>query len=130
MQRGNVLDEAKTIINGYRQDTYGNPEDSFHTIGEMWNSYINAKYPGNNSSITAKDVALMMTLFKIVREAGQGKKDNLVDAAGYIGIAGDFYNEEEPHKTAAPSSFIKQDEFQTLQKTYDRFVEEEVVNYG
>jgi len=36
----------------------------------------------------------MMTLFKIAREQNQAKWDNLIDAAGYIGIAGDIAKEE------------------------------------
>jgi hypothetical protein len=88
--RGSVLDEAKTIINGERQNVYGNPEDSFEVIAEMWNAYIKGKFPNVELQLNAKDTALMMVLFKIARETHQGKRDNLIDAAGYIGIAGDF----------------------------------------
>jgi hypothetical protein len=87
--RGTILDEAKTIINGERQDTNGNPEDSFKTIADFWSTYINGKF-GVYVELEPKDTALMMTLFKIARETHQGKKDNLVDGAGYLGIAGDF----------------------------------------
>ncbi len=89
--RGTVLDDAKTVINGDRQDTYGNPEDSFTLIAAYWAVYLSKKL-GGMIPIDPKDVTLMMTLFKIAREQHQGKRDNLVDAAGYIGIAGDMYN--------------------------------------
>lgn len=36
MERGTILDKAKTTINGARQDQYGNPEDSFSAIADMW----------------------------------------------------------------------------------------------
>ena len=49
----------------------------------MWSVYLNKK-------VTPKDVALCMVLFKICREMGQPKLDNLVDAAGYVGLAGDL----------------------------------------
>jgi len=89
MERGTILDEAKTIINGERQDTNGNPEDSFATIAGFWSVYINGKF-NTDIALQPKDATLMMTLFKIARETHQGKKDNLVDAAGYLGISGDF----------------------------------------
>jgi len=89
MERGTILDEAKTIINGERQDTNGNPEDSFATIGEFWSTYIANKYKVI-LTLSPKDCTLMMALFKIARETHQGKRDNLVDAVGYLGISGDF----------------------------------------
>jgi len=95
MIRGSILDEAKTIINGERQDTNGNPEDSFRTVGQLWSTYLNARFEEDPIDLDGKDVALLMTLFKIARETHQGKKDNLVDAAGYLGLAGDFQEEIE-----------------------------------
>lgn len=85
--RGTILDEAKTIINGERQDQYGSPEDSFALIAEYWNTYM-ASIHGKD--IDAKDVSVMMVLFKLARQANQHKRDNLVDAAGYLGILGDM----------------------------------------
>ena len=88
MTRGNVLTEALTIINGERQDAYGNPEDNFRLIADLWNAYLHASM---SDDISPKDVAMMMSLLKIAREVnGAGKRDNLVDAAGYIGLAGDM----------------------------------------
>lgn len=84
---GSVLVEAIGIINGVRNEQYGVPEKSHELIANFWNCYLN----GRQGPLTGKDVALMMTLFKIAREInGQGKRDNLVDAAGYIGIAGQY----------------------------------------
>ena len=91
--RGSVLDEAREIINGARQDVYGNPEDSFLLIAEYWTAYLRKKFGEefDLERLSPKDIALMMALFKIAREQHQGKRDNLIDAAGYIGIAGDMY---------------------------------------
>lgn len=90
--RGSVLDKAKAIINGARQDQYGNPEDSFASIAKFWNAYIGCKMGLEGFTIIkSKDVALMMTVFKIARELhGAGKEDNMIDAAGYIGLAADM----------------------------------------
>lgn len=82
---GHALVEALGIINGERNAQYGTPEQAHHLIAQFWNAYL----AGKSSELTGKDVALMMVLFKIAREVnGQGKWDNIVDAAGYIGIAG------------------------------------------
>ena len=81
--RGSILVEALSIINGERQDQYGSPEDSFRLIAAYWSTYL-------GRDISEKDVALMMVLFKIAREANQHKRDNICDAAGYLGIYGDL----------------------------------------
>lgn len=89
--RGLVLDEAKNVINGDRQDMYGNPEDSFKLIAKYWSTYLEV-------DITARDATLMMVLFKLAREKNQHKRDNIVDAAGYLGILGDMESNEEIYK--------------------------------
>ena len=88
-KRGSTLLEAHSVINGERQDQYGNPEDAFGRIAEYWNCFL-AKWESSVIDLKPKDVALMMVLFKLAREEHQAKRDNLVDAAGYIGLAGDM----------------------------------------
>ena len=88
--RGSVLQEAINTINGQRQDSYGNPEDSFERIANLWDAYLTGKYR-SEIDLTAEDVALMMTLMKIARMmTGSGHRDSYVDAAGYIGLAADM----------------------------------------
>lgn len=82
-QRGSILDEAKAIINGGRNDMYGNPEDSFMLIAELWSALLGIM-------ISAKDVALMMCLLKIARETKQGSRDNWRDLAGYAALGADM----------------------------------------
>ncbi|GAB1254534.1 DUF6378 domain-containing protein [Desulfovibrio falkowii] len=100
-ERGQVLLDAHRIINGDRQQSYGNPEDTHGIIADLWNGYLRAilsanEYPvGPWPTLEPKDVALMMVLFKVGRELnGAGCKDNMVDAAGYIALAADM-NEEQ-----------------------------------
>jgi Domain of unknown function (DUF6378) len=89
--RGTILAEAEKVINGERQDVYGSPEDSFGLIAYYWNIYLNSKgVIKEDSEIIKSDIAMMMVLFKIAREANQHKRDNVVDAAGYLGIYGDM----------------------------------------
>ena len=92
-KRGKVLEEAMEIINGERQDVYGSPEDSFALISDYWTTYVRSRSPEVANAgfcLFADDVAIMMTLFKIAREANQHKRDNIVDAAGYLGIYADM----------------------------------------
>jgi len=104
--RGQILQEALETINGKRQDQYGDPEDSFELIADYWDVYITEKIDQLMKSgsslegiinfdfiLTPKDVAMMMALLKIARESHQHKRDNLRDAAGYLGIAGDMEEE-------------------------------------
>ncbi len=80
---GTVLNEALKLINAQRQDEYGPPSASFGRIAAMWGAYL-------GQPISCRDVACLMALLKLAREAHAHKEDNLVDAAGYIGLAGDF----------------------------------------
>lgn len=74
---------AEELINKDRRHEYGPAETSFSHIAGMWSIYL-------GKTVTPKDVALCMVLFKICREMGSHKLDNLVDAAGYVGLAGDL----------------------------------------
>lgn len=86
MERGKKLfDAAGRIINGERQTSYGDPEDSFTWIAQRWNQYLKGRY-GANFELTAEDATFMMADFKMARECNQHKSDNLVDAVGYMGI--------------------------------------------
>ena len=88
-----TLKRADEIINGERQDSYGNPEDSFALIARYWNVYIQNIKLGDD--ISASDVAVMMTLFKIARMSGQKwHPDNAVDACGYLAILNDRLKKE------------------------------------
>lgn len=88
-----TLEKANTIINGERQDQYGNPEDSFALIAEYWNIYLNSK---KSRPLDAFDVAIMMSLFKHARMSGQKwHSDNAVDAVGYLAILCDRLHKGE-----------------------------------
>lgn len=82
-QNGGTLLEAHNLINGDRQNEYGLPGDSFRRIAKYWSAYLGTELDGH-------DVACLMALLKLARESYRRKKDNLLDAAGYIGLAGDM----------------------------------------
>lgn len=105
MDKKSILEDANTVINGDRQDSYGNPEDSFHLISRLWSEYLQARQKMNDNIFTLDklDVAHMMALFKIARMVGQKPcRDNYVDAAGYLAIVADRFldcSKKEPGGT-------------------------------
>ena len=97
MNRVEILDAAKKCVCGDREQDYGSPENSFNTIADLWNAYLNG-CPGDvvNSAVAlgAKDVAAMLALLKIARIAsGHAKEDNWVDLAGYAACGGEIETE-------------------------------------
>lgn len=87
-ERGRVLLRALDVINGERQQQYGDPENSFPEICSLWNWWLGDKL---KAPLTAMDTAMMMMLMKIAREkGGAGKSDNIVDACGYLGLYEDM----------------------------------------
>lgn len=85
MNRADILETAKEIVTSDRNKQYGEPEDNFDTIASLWNAYLAGKH-SDGTVITAKDVALMMVLFKVGRilTSTAVKEDSYIDAAGYI----------------------------------------------
>lgn len=71
--RDQILDTAKTIINGEREGTYGKAEDSFASIGALWSAYLK----------------------KVARNAsGVYKEDNWIDICGYAALGGEIQEKE------------------------------------
>jgi hypothetical protein len=91
--RGGILDKAKEIITGERQDQYGAAEDSFNCIATYWTAYFCNQ--GWAIQISREDVALLMVLFKLARQHNQHKEDNLIDAVGYLALAAEMWEEDE-----------------------------------
>lgn len=88
MIRKEILDEAARIVTGERQAQYGDAEDSFGLIGDLWGDYL-------GMFISPKDVALMMILLKVAREkSGKGKSDNWIDIAGYAACGGEVATDD------------------------------------
>ncbi len=90
MRRGErLLGDGLEVINGDRQDQYGSPEDSFMVIAHRWTDYLRIRY-GLKGDLSSADVAFMMADLKMARQMNQNKRDNLVDAVGYLGILDDL----------------------------------------
>lgn len=81
-----VLMEAQKIIYGDREKTYGRPDINLFRIALLWDAYLKGKYGENTFAITSEDVCWMMNLMKCARQMNESKRDNLVDACGYISL--------------------------------------------
>ena len=78
-----ILDEVTKILAQREREDYGPAKIMFDLIGMFWTEYT-------ETTITAQDVALMMALFKIARCIRKPKRDNLIDAIGYLVLASEL----------------------------------------
>ncbi|MGN0378928.1 MAG: DUF6378 domain-containing protein [Butyrivibrio sp.] len=92
--RAEILECAKRCVCEDRNNSYGEPEDSFRNIADYWTTYLrhNCIMTGTGVYVTPDDVAMMMALFKIARieTADKTIADSYVDAIGYITCAADI----------------------------------------
>lgn len=80
--RARVLDEAKRITARDRNSAYGEPEDNFQRIADLWNIFLGDRLK-DGEALTQGDTAALMILVKIAREMNAPSEDNKVDIAGY-----------------------------------------------
>lgn len=87
-KKNKIFEDVSKIINGERKDLYGNAEDCFKAIADYWTIFL--KIPATSTmpivSITPQQVAVMMTLLKIARQQHKHKRDNIIDAIGYLAL--------------------------------------------
>ncbi len=77
---GTVLEDAAALVGGDRQVAYGHPSDHLADVAEVWGVILGVR-------VEPRQVALCMVGLKLAREAHATKRDNLVDAAGYLRLA-------------------------------------------
>ena len=97
MTRSRVLNDAITATKE-REGEFGSPQDNLGLVADLWTQYIKTIKP--HYEIEAKDVAMMMVLFKVSRMASGAMNradydappphDTLVDIAGYAAIASEL----------------------------------------
>lgn len=84
-----ILDTAKEVIYGDREQTYGSPSKNLEVIANFWENYLHAKGLWNTDSagLTPEDVCHMMVLLKVARLTNTpGHRDSLVDICGYAAL--------------------------------------------
>lgn len=80
-----VLQEADALINGSRNGDYGPPRQDYLCAVHMYRAWSVHKYPDGARIESPEDGLMFMVFVKLSREAHKHKRDNLVDAAGYLG---------------------------------------------
>jgi len=80
LPRSGVLDEAQALVDGDRQEDYGDP---VVCMGN-WAEILRILYGWD---IDAHKASVAMSLLKHVREAHRPKRDNRVDGPAYMHIA-------------------------------------------
>lgn len=77
-----ILEEADRLIHGERHEQYGEASVVFERYATGWSLIIGAP-------VTPEQVAMCMVWLKLMRERNKHDRDNLKDAAGYLGLADD-----------------------------------------
>lgn len=72
-----MTEEAQSIVNGERQQDYGDINDSFLRIAGLWSAYLGIH-------VDKYDVAKMMMLLKVSRAKDKNHRDSYVDIVGYV----------------------------------------------
>ena len=73
------LDQVATTID-QRGREYGTPSENLKRISTLWSIHLGFE-------ISEYDVAIMMVMLKLARNAHDHKDDNLLDAAAYLALA-------------------------------------------
>lgn len=89
-----ILEEVLEITGGDRRQSYGHPKPHLSAIATLWSTYLQRRgILTLFDKLSASDVALMMVLLKVDREANSHKRDNLVDIAGWAWAASECIEE-------------------------------------
>lgn len=76
-----ILQEADKVAGQDRSRDYGHPYHNHRRIAEIWSVQLERIL---SRPIEPREVALMMIGLKLAREINTPKRDNLLDAAGYV----------------------------------------------
>jgi hypothetical protein len=88
MQMSDILTEARGIIYGEREQTYGDPGKNLRIIADYWNTYLISKGFDFLEGLDFDDVSNMMVLMKIARLGNTPlHHDSMVDICGYMALA-------------------------------------------
>jgi len=80
--RERVIDEAKKLITGDRNRSYGSPTQNFRNTADLWTVQFRHKLK-DGESFSSSDVASAMIHLKQARRIAGDKEDNWTDTIGY-----------------------------------------------
>lgn len=82
-RKRSVLVAAHGLRHGPRQDSYGDPTDTWAEVAQVWSVLTGVE-------ITPERAVLLMAALKLVRANRRHDFDDLADLAAYADIANDF----------------------------------------
>ena len=92
MNRSEILEQAKKLINGSRAKDYGDAYDNHQRIADGWNVIVNAA----EGNLTPAHVALMMDWVKTARLLEtMDREDSWIDKCGYFALGGEHTKRQE-----------------------------------
>ena len=81
--RSDILKGAEALVNGDRNNQYGDPKQDFQRTADMWTAYL-------GTEVQPHDVAALMSLLKLSRiRWAPEKEDSWMDLAGYAACGWD-----------------------------------------
>jgi hypothetical protein len=83
MTKEEFIYQARDVITTDRNNQYGEAENTFAIIADMWTAYL-------KTNLKPEDVAAMMILMKVARMTHGFKADNWVDVIGYAALGGEI----------------------------------------
>jgi len=89
-----ILEEAFDLIRGDRAASYGEAQESFQRIADLWTTLLRTKLKAM-SKVSPADVARMMISMKLSRSITSHKRDNWTDIAGYASLAAEIEASED-----------------------------------
>lgn len=90
-------EEAATLVLGDRQADYGHPLDNYSRLSLVWTGMLAGKL-APSAFITAEDCVMLLTAMKLVRQMNRPKRDNIVDAHGYL-MVNEMIGEERERRS-------------------------------
>jgi len=96
LDRNSIIDQAKSLINGERETTYGDPLVAHGHIAKGWSAILGVE------KIPPSTVALMMAWLKISRILSNKKhEDSYIDAIGYMALSAECAEKEDGYEKKA-----------------------------
>tara|TARA_R100000544_G_C2226277_1_gene60952 strand:+ start:2545 stop:2814 length:270 start_codon:yes stop_codon:yes gene_type:complete len=89
MKSNQFLNRASVLVEGQREKDYGDKVENHSNIAKLWSAYLDI-------SVTAHDVAILMSLLKVARtKLGVVSEDTYIDMSAYGAIAGEIKFKEK-----------------------------------
>ena len=93
MKRSEVLDTARQYVSSDRNAQYGEPEENFRQVAQMWDVVLRPAI--ERGSFKPHEIALAMACVKLARIGSSPEKtDSWIDLAGYAACGAECLHDE------------------------------------